>query len=281
MPGTVVVKCGGNAAVDPLAVCQGIAKLVAEGHRCVLVHGASADIERLAARLRVPSRGLTTPEGVTSRFTDDAMLEVVTLALTGIAKPRLVAALVNAGVPAVGLSGLDGGLVRARRARPRRTVVDGRTVLTRGGHAGRVVGVERRLLRALLDSGYLPVVSPPALAEDGRPVNTDADRVAAAVAVAMSAHTLVFLTGAPGVLADPTDHRSVRATYSVPPEGVPADVAGGIALKLIAAREALDGGVSTVRIADGRAGKDIAAALSSGGTRVVTASPSRPTQQWR
>lgn len=265
----IVVKCGGTADVASAHVCADVAELVRGGHRIVLAHGGSADIERLATRLSVPRRTLVAPDGVTTRYTDAATLEVVTLALAGAVKPRLVASLLGLGVEAVGLTGLDGGLLRARRKRAVRARVDGRVVVVRDNHSGRVVEVRDRLVRVLLEAGFLPVVSPPALAEDGTPVNVDADRAAAALAAALGATTLVLLTGAPGVLEDPADEASVLEASSVPASGRPPEWArGGMALKLVAAREALAGGVRRVIVADGRIERPVVAALAGGGTRV-------------
>lgn len=269
MQETIVVKCGGHGAVDPLAVCEDIRELRRERRQVVLVHGGSADIGALAARMGVPARRMTAPDGVSTRYTDAATLEVVHLALTGIAKPRLTGALNAAGVPAVGLTGLDGGLLRARRKTAHRAVVDGRKVIVRDDHSGRITEVNTALLRLLLSQEYVPVVSPPALAEDGRAVNTDADRAAAAVAAGLRADTLVLLTGAPGVLADPEDEGSVLAVCAVAPSGPPPFTGGGMGLKLIAAREALLGGVGRVLVADGRRPDPVRAALAGEATEIV------------
>lgn len=247
-----VVKCGGNAAVDPAAICSDIARMVHAGKRVVVVHGGSSDIRDLVHRLGVKERRITSPDGVTTRHTDAETLEVVTLALTGLAKPRLVTELVRAGVQAIGLTGLDGRLLTAKRKRAHRAIVNGRKVLVRDNHSGTVRGVNADLLLGLLDSGLTPIVSPPVLAEDGRPVNADADRVAAAVASALDASTLIMLTGAPGVLADATDDESLVPVVALDPEGPPPHLGGGMGMKLIAAREALRGGVRRVLIADGR-----------------------------
>lgn len=266
-----VVKCGGNAAVDPRAVCADVAARHRRGESVVVVHGGSVDIEDLARRLHVPSRRLISPDGVSARHTDAAMLSVVQLALAGQTKPRLVTELVRSGVDAIGLTGLDGGLLRARRKTAHRAVVDGRRVLVRDDHSGRVERVNSRLLHTLLASSLLPVVSPPALAEDGRPVNADADRVAAAVAGALGAVTLVLLTGAPGVLADPADEATLLSRHEVPRLGAPEHVGGGMGLKLVAGREALLAGVSRVLVADGRRTEPVSAALSGQGTELVLA----------
>lgn len=272
MASVMVVKCGGRAGIDVAHVCADVAEFVREGHRVALVHGGSGEIDRLASRLGVPQRRLVARDGVSSRYTDERSLEVVTLALAGGVQPRLIGELLRRGVPAVGLTGLDGGLLRARRKRVHRAMVGERLMVVRDDHSGRVMAVHGELLHTLLDAGYVPVVSPPALAEDGWVVNVDADRAAAAVAAALPATVLVLLTGAPGVLRDPADERSVLATLSVAREGRPPHLAGGgMALKLVAARDALVAGVPRVLIADGRREHPVRAALAGAGTSVVLA----------
>jgi acetylglutamate/LysW-gamma-L-alpha-aminoadipate kinase len=269
----MVIKCGGNPSVDAAGICADVARLVGEGQSILLVHGGSGEIARLAGRLGVPQRTLVAPDKVSTRYTDPATLEVVVLALAGGVKPKIVAQLSRLGVPSVGLTGLDGGMLRARRKSAVRSVVDGRTTLIRDNLSGRLDEVRPELAEALLRSGFVPVVSPPAIDEHGHPVNVDADRVAAALAAALGADRLVLLTGAPGVLADPSDETSVLSTYEVPAAGAPGRHAGGgMALKLVAAREALTGGVPSVRIADGRVPDPVSRALAGSGT-VVTMSP--------
>ncbi|AUG78712.1 Acetylglutamate kinase [Kitasatospora sp. MMS16-BH015] len=264
-----VVKVGGNPAVDAAGICADLAGLVHQGHSVLLVHGGSGEIARLGGRLGVPHRTLTAPDGVSTRYTDPETLEVVVLALAGAVKPRLVAELARHRVPAVGLTGLDGGLLRARRKAAVRAVVEGRTVLVRDNQSGRITTVDPTLPQALLAAGFVPVVSPPAIDEHDRPVNVDADRAAAALAAALGAEQLLLLTGAPGVLADPADPASLRAGLRIAATGAPDPSAtGGMALKLIAAREALAGGVPTVRIADGRTERPVSAALAGAGTTV-------------
>ncbi len=266
-----VVKCGGNPAVDAAGICADVAGLVRAGQSVLLVHGGSGEIARLAGRLGVPQRTLVAPDKVSTRYTDPATLEVVILALAGGVKPSIVAELSRLGVPAVGLTGLDGGMLRARRKSAVRSVVDGRTTLVRDNLSGRLSEVRTELAETLLRSGFVPVVSPPAIDEHDHPVNVDADRVAAALAAALGADQLVLLTGAPGVLADPDDDTSVLSTYEVPATGAPGRFAGGgMALKLVAAREALAGGVASVRIADGRVPSPVSRALAGSGTTVTT-----------
>ncbi|MFC9428987.1 [LysW]-aminoadipate kinase [Streptomyces sp. NPDC056987] len=265
----LVVKCGGNAAVRSEAICADVAAVHRGGRPVILAHGGSADIDRLAERLGVPSRRLVAPDGVSTRYTDERTLEVVQLALAGSVKPRLLAALRACGVSAVGLTGLDAGLLVAARKSAHRALVGGRRVVVRDDHSGRIVAVNGDLLSTVLTAGLLPVVSPPAVAEDGRVVNTDADRAAAAVAGAVRASTLVLLTGTNGVLADRQDERSVLPVCRVPRRGTPPVVTGGMGIKLIAAREALLSGVHRVLIADGRRPYPVQEALAGSCTEVL------------
>ena len=267
----MVIKCGGHAGVDASAVCADVARLHAAGTSVVCVHGGSAEIERLAARLGVPQRRLTSPDGMSSRYTDAATLDVVSVALAGVVQPRLVTALLRAGVPAVGLTGVDGGLLRARRRTAQRALAGGRQVIVRDDLSGRVTAVNTALLTTLSAAGFVPVISPPVLGEDGAMLNADADRVAAVVAGAIGASMLLMLTGAPGVLADPADPASVLADCVVPADGPPPLRGGGIGVKLLAARDALTAGVPAVLIADGRADQPVQRALAGAATRVTLA----------
>src|SRR5262249_45702364 len=195
--------------------------------------GASGEPARVAGSRGAPHPPLVAPNRVPPRSPAPATLGGVILALAGGVKPRIVAELSRLGVPSVGLTGLDGGMLRARRKSAVRSVVDGRTTVVRDNLSGRLSEVRTELAETLLRSGFVPVVSPPAIDEHDHPVNVDADRVAAALAVALGANQLVLLTGTPGVLADPDDETSVLSTYEVPATGAAGRFAGGgMALKL-------------------------------------------------
>ncbi|CAL9628363.1 [LysW]-aminoadipate kinase [Streptomyces sp. enrichment culture] len=266
-----VVKCGGGLTDAHEEICRDLAGLPAG--RAVLVHGGAAEVDRLAERLGVPQRRLTTPSGSSSRYTDPATLELLLMTLVGKVKPALVAALARHGARPVGLTGMDAALVRAERSAAHRAVLDGRTVVVRDDHSGRIRGTDAALLLTLLEAGCLPVVSPPALGAEG-PVNVDADRLAAALAGALARTRpvrLVLLTSAPGVLRDPADEGSlVRAVDLSDGPVAEAAVRGGMTAKLQAARKALDAGTGTVVIADGRVAAPVSAALDGAGTTVTS-----------
>jgi [amino group carrier protein]-L-2-aminoadipate 6-kinase len=268
--GVTVIKCGGSDAIGMAEICADVAKLRGAGERTLLVHGGAGEIDQLAGQLGVQPQTTVSPDGLESRYTGPLMLDAMVLAMTGRVKPRLLAALRAAGVPAVGLTGLDAGMITAVRKQARRAVRDGRPVIVRGDHSGRITAVDPTVLRVLLDADLVPVVSPPAGDSRGRPLNVDADRLAAAVAAALGARRLVLLTAAPGVLRDATDPGSVVPRCELPDEALLACAAsGGMHRKLIAADEALSGGVGVVHIADGRVPEPVSAAAGGAGTVLV------------
>jgi acetylglutamate/LysW-gamma-L-alpha-aminoadipate kinase len=192
---------------------------------------------------------------------------VVTMVLAGVVKPRLVETLARHGVPAIGLTGLDAGVITAATKKPFRASLDGRSAIIRDDRSGRISAVNSTVLHRLLDGGFLPVLSPPAFGADGA-LNVDADRMAAAVAAAIGAQELVLLSDVPGVLADLADPGSVLARCPVPVDGRPPVSGGGMGAKLTAAHTALAAGVR-VRIFSGLVPQPLSKALAGQGTEVV------------
>ncbi len=266
-----MVKVGGALDGDMSRACVDLAALVAAGTPVVVVHGGGAEADRLGERLGVEKRYLTGSGGRRSRYTDEAALDVLTLGMLGRVKPPLVEALLGLGVRAVGLSGVDGGLVTARRTGPARAEVDGVTRVIRDDLTGRIAAVDPHLLHTLLAGGYTPVVSPPALDPAAGRLNVDADRCAAAIATALGADWLVILSNVPGLLADKDDPASLVAELPADELTDYLDLAKGrMKVKVRAAAEAYLAGVPNVVLADGRHDSPVRAALDGAGTRIVT-----------
>lgn len=265
---TIVVKIGGARAVEPEGALADIAHLTAEGERVVVVHGGSTAVDELLANLGKEPEYVTTPGGVSGRFTDEETMEIFTMAMAGRVNTDLTSALRNVGVNALGLSGVDGGLLTGPRKSAVRVVEDGKKKIRRGDHSGKIESVNGDLLETLLDSGYTPVVSVPMLADDGVAVNADADRAAAAVAGALGA-SLVVLTDVSGVYEDPDDPETLIASAETPAdlEKVEEAAKGFMTKKVMAAKEALSGGASDVVVSDANRNDPILAALSGHGTR--------------
>lgn len=266
---TVVVKIGGARAVDPAGAVGDIAELAADGEPVVVVHGGSTAVDEMLERVGVEPTYVETPGGVSGRFTDEETMEVFTMVMAGKLNTELVATLREAGVDALGLSGVDGGLLTGPRKSAVRVLEDGKKKIKRGDHSGKITDVNNELLETLLADGYTPVTGPPMLADDGVPVNADADRAAAAVAGALSAR-LVVLTDVAGVYADPDDPSTLIERVDTPDdlEALQDAAEGFMTKKVMAATEALEGGADEVIVADANADDPILAALGGGGTHV-------------
>ena len=269
----VVVKLGGARAVDPAGAVGDVAHLVANGRDVVVVHGGSTAVDDLLDRLGIESTYVETPSGVTGRFTDAETMEAFAMAMAGQVNTDLVTALKNAGVDAREADRVDGGLLTGPRKSAVRVVEDGKKKIKRGDHSGTPKAVNDGLLATLLGDGYTPVVSPPMFGmeseSEGTPVNTDADRAAAAVAGALRAE-LVILTDVAGVYADPDDPDTLIQSVATEAEyDALADAAKGfMTRKVMAATEALESGASTVTVADANVRDPIIAALDGTGTRI-------------
>jgi acetylglutamate/LysW-gamma-L-alpha-aminoadipate kinase len=264
-----VVKCGGAAGVAWHNVCDDLAGLARIAGPVVLVHGGSGELDDLAGRLGEPPTFLQTGDQ-RSRHNTERAVELLAMAIAGLHNTRIVARLNSAGIPAVGLSGVDGGTVVARRKRPFRALLDGRETVVHDDYSGHLERIDPGLLLTLLGRGMTPVVCPPAAAADGTLLNVDADRIAARIAVAIGARELVLLTDVPGLLRRPPDRASlVRTVDTDTLEEHAALATGRMRVKLAAAAEAVTGGVATARLADGTVAAPVTTALSGGGTRVT------------
>ena len=244
MPLRAVIKAGGSKGVSRDAVADLVAE-VARHDEIVLVHGASAETDRLAAALGVPQEQITSPSGHVSRRTDRRTLEIFAMAALGIENFQYVEKLQQRGVDAVGLSGLSGRLLVARK-KDVRSVRDGKTVLLRDDFTGTVEAVNLPLLTQFIGLGRVPVVAPLALSTDNEALNVDGDRVAARIAVAIDADALLILTNVPGLLRDVNDPSSLVAEITLDEAEKLAQ--GRMKKKILAAREALEAGVDEVVI---------------------------------
>lgn len=267
---TIVIKIGGGEGIELGPILDEFADLVKAGERAVLVHGGSHETNLISEQLGRPPTFIKSPSGHESRRTDRATLEIFKMVYCGKVNKSIVEHLQSTGVNAVGLSGIDGGLWAGKRKSAIRAVdSEGRTVIIRDDLSGRVESVDSSLLDLMLDSGRVPVLTPPALAveKDGSrvAVNVDADRAAAATASALGADELLLLSNVPGVLADPADP-STLISNTTDLEAVRAAAGGRMKNKVLAAEEALVGGVGRVVIGSANGEDSIAAARAGAGT---------------
>jgi acetylglutamate/LysW-gamma-L-alpha-aminoadipate kinase len=266
----IVVKAGGNVGLDIEAVCADIVELVHSGEQVVLAHGGSHEINVISEKMGHPPRFVTSVSGHVSRYTDRETLEIFVMVAAGRVNKMLVERLQQLGVNAIGLSGLDGRLLTARRKPALRVVENGKRKVLRGDHSGKIEEVNVTLLSGLLDAGYVPVVAPVAMGHNGEALNVDGDRVAAAISAALKASTLVILSNVPGLLRHFPDEASV--IRHIPLEQAEKHMEkyaqGRMKRKILGAIEALHEGVGQVVIADGRVEQPVQRALAGVGTAI-------------
>ncbi|RZV12184.1 N-acetylglutamate kinase [Natrinema hispanicum] len=268
---TTVVKIGGARAVDPEGALADVASLVEDGEDVVLTHGGSTAVDETLEELGEEPTYVETPGGVVGRFTDERTMDVFKMVMPGKLNTDLVESLHNEGVDAVGLSGTDGKLLSGKRKSAVRVKEDGKKKIKRGDHSGKIESVNADLLETTLAGGYTPVVSVPILGKEKSggytAVNADADRAAAAIAGALEAD-LVLLTDVSGVYEDPDDESTKIESAATPEEfaGVKDAAEGFMTKKVMAAEEALEGGASSVVVADANADEPISSALAGEGT---------------
>lgn len=239
----VVVKYGGNAMLNDelkTAVMEDIVLLNTIGIKVVLVHGGGPEINHMLERIGKESKFV---DGL--RYTDSETMEIVQMVLTGKLNKEIVSRLLQKGGKAVGLSGVDSGLLKAKKSEKDL------------GFVGDVTETNPEILLSLLDLGFIPVVSTVAIGEENESAiyNINADTAAAKIAVALKAEKFVQLTNVPGILRNIEDPESLikriekTAIGSMKATGV---IAGGMIPKVDCCLTALEGGVPRTHIIDGR-----------------------------
>ncbi len=266
----LVIKIGGGAAIGEREFDHFARDLAALDQPVIIVHGGNAELSQLSRDLGMPPRMVTSASGRVTRYTDAATMDAMLMAYCGKVNKRLVSALQAAGVNAVGLSAIDGKVARGRRKPVLRGTEDGKARVYRDDHAGTLEAVDTRLLRLLLEAGYLPVLTPPALGNDGVPINVDGDKLALELAIALGADGLLFFSDTPGLLANRADETTLIGELDASrPEAALAAASGRMIVKVEAALGAIERGVGRVIFADGRVEQPIRRALAGAGTTVV------------
>jgi acetylglutamate/LysW-gamma-L-alpha-aminoadipate kinase len=272
----LVVKLGGSAGIDPGPTLDDLAELV-QGERVVFIHGANARMDEFERKLGREPRQVQSSSGQVSRFTDAETMDTMLAIYTGLVNKRLVEALQARGVNAVGLSALDGGIARGRRKDTLRAIENGKPKILRGDYAGSIDEIDTTLLDLLLEHDYLPVLTPPALSNNGEAINVDGDKLSLQIAIAMHADALVILSNTAGLLADLNDPTSLVREIDVSNEAsvsAAMTAAGGrMKKKVQAGCDAVNAGIGRVVFADAAAAQPIRQALAGEGTVVRASAP--------
>jgi len=240
-----VIKAGGAVFGDQAAtraLIEQIAILHYLGIRVVMVHGGGPQLTQITEAMGVPTRMV---QG--RRVTDEQSIDATSMVLNGLINTRLLAMCRELDIEAVGVSGVDAGLIKAHRRPP----VEVDSVMVDYGFVGDIDLVDGSVLRKLLDNGLMPVVSPLSADENGQLLNINADTVAAAIGAALGAEKLILCTGAPGILENVDDPRSVISYTDL--KGLDAmrasgAIKDGMLPKAKAIESAIRGGVHRVHV---------------------------------
>jgi len=253
---TFVVKTGGGVfaeAASTRVLVEQIGILHYFGVRVVLVHGGGPQLTEISAALGVPTQMI---EG--RRVTDQRAIEVTAMVLNGLINTRVLAMCRELDIDAVGISGVDAGLVRAHKRPPVR--VAGEAEPVDFGFVGDIDAIDTTVLRKLLDGALMPVVSPLSADEHGTLLNINADTVAAALGAALGAEKLILCTGTPGILgslSDPGSLISYTDLAGLARMRAAGQIADGMLPKVRAIEEAIRGGVRRVHVVSYRAPEGI------------------------
>jgi acetylglutamate/LysW-gamma-L-alpha-aminoadipate kinase len=257
----VVVKIGGSLMKEgvPEELIKDVVSL-SSTHQIIIVHGGGEVVTDVATRLGKEQRFIVSPDGIRSRYTDKETAEIYQMVMSGLLAKRLVLALGKSGVKSISLTGGDGQLMNAKR-KSKLVILDerGRKVAIDGGYTGRVQGVNSSLLDLLITHGYLPVVSPVATSEVGEPLNVEGDRAASSMALGSRADAVVFVTNVDGLILDGALVRHITPAEA---DSQLSKVGFGMQKKVMAAVEAVKGGVKEAIICTGTRSGPLTRALA-------------------
>ncbi len=248
---TVVIKYGGNAMTDESlksSFAQDIVLLKQVGINPVVVHGGGPQIGKLLEQLGKESQFI---DGM--RVTDSETMDVVQMVLGGLVNKDIVSLINQHGGRAVGLTGKDGGLIRAKRLKmTKKDAANSGSEIIDLGHVGEVETIDPSVVKMLDDSDFIPVIAPIGVGRDGASYNINADLVAGKIATVLGAEKLILLTNTPGVLDKQGTLLTGLGVHDVNALIDDGTIAGGMLPKVACALDAVQSGVKNSHIIDGR-----------------------------
>ena len=248
---TTLLKIGGSILNTGLSeeIVNDL-KHLAHKENFVIVHGGGKEVTSIAEKLGKKQQFIVSPKGIRSRYTDLETIEIFTMVMVGKLNKNIVLKLNKVGLKAVGLCGLDGLLLRAKR-KHKLVIVDEKTKRKRaieGGYTGKIYSINESLLNELISSGYIPVVSPVATGENFEQLNIDADRTASFIGSKLKTDRIIYLTNVDGIEYKGELIQTINLTKArelLPKMGY------GMEQKLLSSLEALDSNVKEIIIASG------------------------------
>jgi [amino group carrier protein]-L-2-aminoadipate 6-kinase len=263
----IVIKIGGSVVDGLHHSALADIKSIAENNKLIFVHGGGKEVTAIATKLGKEQKFIISPGGVRSRYTDKETAEIYTMVMSGKINKAIVCMLVRQGINAVGIAGIDGGILRAERKKKLLIVNEkGRKMIIEGGYTGKINAVDPALIHGLVDNGYVPVISPIALSEEFDFLNVDGDRAAAYVAGSIKANKVIFITNVNGLILNEKLVSSM--TLSQAKAALPK-IGFGMEKKVLACIEAVEMGVQEAIIASGRVENPLSTAIAHRSCTVI------------
>ena len=264
----IVIKIGGSVVegLHPTALAD--IKAISEKEKLVFVHGGGKEVTATATKLGKEQKFIISPGGVRSRYTDKETAEIYTMVMSGKINKAIVRMLLRQGIKAVGIAGIDAGVLKAERKKKLLIINEkGRKMMIDGGYTGKIKAVDPSLVHNLVTNGYVPVISPIALSEEYDFLNVDGDRAAAYVAGGVKADRVIFITNVNGLMLNEklvTSMTLEQAKAALPKIGF------GMEKKILASTEALEMGVREAIIASGLVDNPVSSAIAHRNCTVIT-----------
>ncbi|HEX6670639.1 MAG TPA: [LysW]-aminoadipate/[LysW]-glutamate kinase [Nitrososphaeraceae archaeon] len=243
-------------------------KKILEREQVVFVHGGGKDVTIIGNKLGKEQKFIVSPGGVKSRYTDKETAEIYTMVMSGKINKTIIRLLLNNGISAVGISGIDGSTIQALRKKKLLVVNDkGRKMIIDGGYTGKINKINTLLIKKLLEGNFVPVISPIALSEETEFLNVDGDRAAAYIAGGLSAEKVIFITNVNGLILN--NELVKEMAYDEAKKSLPK-IGHGMEKKVMACIESLDMGVKEAIIASGDVENPVSSAISHTNCTVIT-----------
>ena len=264
----IVIKIGGSVINELNSSTLTDIKKISEKDKLILVHGGGKEVTAIANKLGKEQKFIVSPGGVKSRYTDKETAEIYTMVMSGKINKMIVSMLLREGLKPVGLTGIDGYILKAERKKKLIIINDkGRKMAIDGGYTGKISSVDPSLLNTLAIEGYVPVISPVALSEEFDFLNVDGDRAAAYIAAGVRADKVIFITNVDGLVIE---QKLVTKLTVDEAKVVLPKIGFGMEKKVLACIEALEMGVKEAIISTGQRENPISSAILHHNCTVIT-----------
>ena len=263
----IVIKIGGSVVDGLHSSALADIKSIAEKYKLVIVHGGGKEVTATATKLGKQQKFIVSPGGVRSRYTDKETAEIYTMVMSGKLNKAIVQMLLRQDINAVGVAGIDGGILKAERKKKLLIINEkGRKMMIEGGYTGKITSVDASLVSDLVRSGYVPVISPIALSEEFDFLNVDGDRAAAYVAGGIKADKVIFITDVNGLILN---EKLVSSMTLDQAKAALPKIGSGMDKKVLACIEALEMGVKEAVIASGQTENPLSTAMTHRNCTVI------------